>query len=82
MSSERNLEPTEEIEAGRGQCRGSGSGRIGIILADPNPFQLKVKLNYRYIFKDNINILSKIFFCGGLECVSHSFAFHFEGCLD
>ncbi len=41
-------------------CLDSGSGRIGIILPDLDPFQPHVKLNHNIIFPENFNIMSEI----------------------
>jgi hypothetical protein len=43
----RYLNPFQELKCCR-QCCGSGSGRIKIILLDPDSIQLKVKLNFTY----------------------------------
>jgi hypothetical protein len=43
------------------ECCGSGSGRVGIIFvdADPYPFQPIVRLKYMVLFPENFTILSK-----------------------
>jgi hypothetical protein len=53
------------------QCCRSGSGRIGIILADPYTFQLNVKLNNRHFFRRfhfTVQNIENYDFCVTLTC--------------